>query len=116
MFDPNKMILSFKTQGLEKKKEKTISLLSWIKNPNPLFKEIITLVENNAPWIDSEFLDYVYEQIIYFGDNMIKIGKELLNEKLNNVKNYLKNMHLKEEQEKEKEGSDSKLEEMLQAI
>ncbi len=105
-----KLVEQFKILSFDDKKKKLLNVIEAIWSERDSLMQVKDAILNNS-FVDDEFLDGVYTDIMSFADAIQQWNKKKAMESLKNSQTYLKKLHDREEAEKVEE--EKELEDML---
>lgn len=108
-----RLIKDFQILSFDDKKKKLLNVVEAINYETEALKAVKDAILNN-PFVNDEFLDWVYTDIMSFADAIQQWNKEKAMQSLQDSQNYLKKLHEREAEEKRQE--EWELEDMLTEI
>ncbi len=106
-------VQEFSKLDFQKQKEKLIVMIEQIKNSDPMFLDLFTLLQNGEN-IDSEFLVEIYQNIMEFWQAIQTYNTAKQQSVLLSIQKKLQEMH--EIEKKEREIEQQEIEELIKNI
>ncbi len=97
-----KLLWNFQVLSFDDKKKKLLNVIKAIWSERDSLMQVKDAILNNS-FVDDEFLDGVYTDIMSFADAIKQWNKKKAMQSLQDSQNYLKQLHKREQKEKEQE-------------